>query len=166
MSAATLDEESESILEPLRDFDKSISPVEIVCSCLVTSEAAGPDGIAPILFKMFSKNFSESLCQIFGKIKQTGVYPTVWKQATVIPTFKKGSKSVVANYRQICLLCIVSKLFEHILFNVLHEYLQPIVSPSKFCFRKGQSCVIQMVVYLEILYNAYESGGENHLDRL
>ena len=129
---------NQSIHTPFRDFDIFITTVENVCSSLVTSKAAGPDGIPHIIFKKCPKSLSKSLCQIFGKIKQTGVFPTLWKQATVIPTFKKGAKSDVENYRQISSLCIVSKIFKHILFNVLYEYLQHIFSPSKFGFRKRQ----------------------------
>lgn len=159
-SVPTFDELSETVLEPLRDFDISISKIENVCNSLVISKAAGPDGIPPILFKKCAKSLSKSLFQIFTKIKQTGVYPMVWKQAVVVPTFKKGSKSDVENYRQVSLLCIVSKIFERILFDVLYNYLKQIFSPSQFGFRKGRSCVIQMVIYLETLYDAYESGKD------
>ena len=159
-SVVTLDEESESFLEPLFDFEISIPTLENVCSILVTSKAAGPDGIPPFLFEKCAKSLSKSLRQIFGKIKQTGVFPRVWKQATVIITFKKGLKSDVENYRQIILLCIVSKILEPILFSVLYEYLQPIFSSSLIDFRKGRSCIIQMVIYLDILHSAYESGED------
>ena len=87
---------SQSFLEPLRDFDISISTIKNI---LVPSKTAGPGGIPPILVKKCAKSHSKSHCQNFGKIKQTGVYPTVWKYATVIPTFKKGSKSDFENYR-------------------------------------------------------------------
>ena len=89
-SVPTFDELSETVLESLRDFDISISNIENVCNSLVTSKAAGPDGIPPILFKKCAKSLSKSLFQIFTKIKQTGVYPMVWKQAiVVVPTLKK-----------------------------------------------------------------------------
>ena len=84
----------------------------------------------------------------------------MWKQATLIPTLIKGSKSDVENHRQISFLCIVSKIFERIIFKVLYEYLQPTFSPSQFGLRKGRSCNIQMVIYMEALYNAYESSKD------
>ena len=131
-----------------------IYPYQNVCSSLVTSKAAEPIGISPILL---AKSLSKSLCLIFGKIKQTRVYPTAWKRATVIPTFKKVSKPDGENYRQVSLLCIASKIFVRIRFIFLHTYPQPIFSPSQFGSGKGRSCIIQMVICLEILYNAYKS---------
>ena len=138
-SVVTHDEESESFLEPLGNFDIFISTIENVCSCLVTSKATRQDGIPAILFKICGKSRSESLCQI----KQTGVHPAKWKQATVRPTFKQGSKSTVENYRQASLQCIVSKIFERILFNVSYENLQPIRSLSHFGFRKDDHALFR-----------------------
>ena len=75
LSVETLDEESGSIIEPLRDFDVSISTIENICSSLVTNKAAGLDGISSNLFKRCAKSINKSLCQIFEKLRQTGVYP-------------------------------------------------------------------------------------------
>ena len=126
-SVVTLDEDSKSILEPLRDFDISIPTVENVCSSLVkskTNKAAGHDGIPAFLSK-------------------------------------KCVQSDVENYRQISLQCTVSKIFEGILFKrILYKNLQRIFSLSQFGFRKGQSCIIQMVIPMEIFYSAYESGED------
>ena len=37
----------------------------------------------------------------------------------VVPVFKKGSKSLVENYRPISLTCIVMKIFEKLIHNEL-----------------------------------------------
>ena len=98
-----LDEESESILEPLRDFEILKSTIEKSCSSLVTSKAAAEFHVfySEIVSESLSlpSHSAESLCRVVGRIQQTGVYPTEWKQATVLPTLGKGSKSDVENYR-------------------------------------------------------------------
>jgi len=38
-----------------------------------------------------------------------------WKSATVVPIFKKGSRTDPANYRPISLTCVCCKVFEHII---------------------------------------------------
>ena len=50
----------------------------------------------------------------------------------------------------------MSEILERIFFSALYEYLHPLFSPSLFCLRKGRSFIIQIVIYLENLYNANE----------
>ena len=45
-----------------------------------------------------------------------GTLPEIWKQATVVPVFKKGSRTDPCNFRPISLTCICAKILEHCLF--------------------------------------------------
>ena len=54
----------------------------------------------------------------------------MWKRAKVIPIFKKGSKSVIGNYRPISSLSIPSKILEHQVCDILDDHL------SKQSFKK------------------------------
>ena len=42
---------------------------------------------------------------------ETGVVPSEWKQAKVVPLFKSGNKEDLDNYRSISILPILSKKF-------------------------------------------------------
>jgi hypothetical protein len=42
----------------------------------------------------------------------TGVFPTIWKLASVCPIFKAGGKNDPGNYRPISLLSTFSKILE------------------------------------------------------
>ena len=53
----------------------------------------------------------------------TRTVPISWKRAKVTPTFKKGARTDIANYRPISLLYIPNKLFEHQVCNTVDEHL-------------------------------------------
>jgi len=50
--------------------------------------------------------------------------PNDWKQANVMPIFKKGSWSSVENYRPVSLTSQVCKLFEVIIRDTIIHYLE------------------------------------------
>lgn len=51
-------------------------------------------------------------------------YPDMFKFSKVIPVYKKGSKSDYANYRPICIIPIVSKVFEILLAKQIRKYFE------------------------------------------
>ena len=149
-----------SVLPIIEEFDISINRIVCISEGLDITKATGPDGIPPIVFKKCAKTLSKSLSQIFYKIKQTGVFPNMWKVSTVSPTFKKGCKSDVENYRQVSLLTIASKIFERCIYLDLYKHFEPILSPAQFGFRKRRSCVLQLLVTLETIYKSLEEGKQ------
>ncbi len=54
----------------------------------------------------------------------TGVFPTLWKHALVIPVFKNGDVRDQANYRPISLLPIISKFLEKVVTNQLMQFFR------------------------------------------
>ena len=52
----------------------------------------------------------------------TGIFPDKLKIAKVIPLYNKDDPSILGNYRPISLLPAISKLFERVLFNQIHEF--------------------------------------------
>ena len=65
----------------------------------------------------------------------------MWKRAKVIPIFKKGSKSVIGNYRPISSLSIPSKILEHQVCDILDDHLSKhsLKNPAQWGFAKGLS---------------------------
>ena len=61
------------------------------------------------------------------------------KVADVIPVFKKEDPHNKANYRQISLLPIISKIFERVIFEQIEKFSEKMLSPKLCGFRKGHS---------------------------
>ena len=55
-----------------------------------------------------------NLTELFRKIYATCKIPDQWKVSKIIPTFKKGNKVEIENYRPIANLCSTSKIFERL----------------------------------------------------
>ena len=75
---------------------------------------------------------------------------------------KTESKNILKNYRPISLLPVSGKKFEKCIYNSLYSYLESndILSKSQSGFRKGDSCISQLLAIThEIYYNfdAYPS---------
>ncbi|MEJ1681918.1 hypothetical protein SMA88_24465, partial [Escherichia coli] len=68
---------------------------------LKQTKSPGPDEIFPRILKECKEVFSEPLNNIFRRSVNTGVVPEMWRQANVVPIFKKGDRTSPANYRPI-----------------------------------------------------------------
>jgi len=84
--------------------------------------SAGPDGLPPLLFKRLRFSIAKPLAILYTQLFSVGFVPESWKNAIIVPDFKKGTSSNVANYRLISLTCIASKLMERIIATHIHDY--------------------------------------------
>ena len=63
------------------------------------------------------------MANLFNEIYHSCEVPDQWKVAKIIPTFKKGNKSQIENYRPIANLCSASKIFEKLILKQI-QYLK------------------------------------------
>ena len=145
------------ILEQIQFDEKEVL---ILCKDAKTNKSRGPDDIPPLLFKKTCLSITHSLSQIFRKIIQTGIFPAVWKTATVVPLFKKGDRSQVSNYRPVSFLATAGKFFEAIIFKRLYDHCSPLFSKSQFGFRKNRSTVLQLLTFLQKVYKGIETNND------
>ncbi len=68
--------------------------------------------------------------------------PSEWKDAIVIPIFKKGTKGSPGNYRPVSLTSIVCKIMEKLLKEKIVKHLSTnnLINPSQHGFTKHKSC--------------------------
>ena len=139
------------------NFDSSAEHTELILSGLDLSKATGPDGIPNYLLKSCSHSLSKSLSVVFKKSKQTGTFPSPWKVARIKPIFKDGAKESAVDYRPAALLTYVSRAYERCIVDQLLVVVSGKISSAQFGFRKGRSCVLQLLVSL---YKIYDSRDE------
>ena len=96
--------------------------VEKLLLGLKIHKAAGPDGITPRVLKQLAKTLAPILCHIFRLSYETGEIPEDWREANVVPIYKKGNRSTPVNYRPISLTCICCKLMEHVLASNIMKH--------------------------------------------
>ena len=79
---------------------------------------------------------------------QEGIVPFEWKEANIIPLFKKGSRNKSVNYRPVSLTSVICKLLETIIRDHMMDFLiKPLsawvpkskIMPNKFVMFFGRN---------------------------
>ena len=111
-------------------------------SKLKSSFHSDPDNIPHFIFihqGIFSLLFNLSMT--------SDSLPSIWKDAIIVPIFKKGDKSLPANYRPISITCNICRVFERIISDQLIFYLNSndLISKNQFGFLKNKSTELQLL---------------------
>ena len=89
-------------------------------STLVSSQSGSPgvDGIPPKLLLEIVEQISIPLATVFNLSLEEGIVPLEWKEANIIPLFKKGSRNKSENYRPVSLTSVICKLLERLMLKI------------------------------------------------
>ena len=137
-----------SLAQNSESFDSlQTTPREVynVLSRLKEGKAPGLDGLPPRLLRLCARGISSSLSALFNRSFTEGHFPSAWKQALIIPVFKKGSRSDPGNYRPIALLSVVSKVMERLVHEKLSRFLAPWLHDNQSGFRRRDGTEPQLV---------------------
>ena len=143
----------------------SHQPVELYCHwCIMCLR----------LYYLFSKSFKSSRHRqrrqlrsvlipsyynllIFLTVVLTRALGRMTRKSTKSPQSTKGkSRSDVANYRPISLLCIMSKELESIILSKIIDFIYPRLSKLQFGFLKGQSCLTQLLTCFSKVFDSID----------
>ena len=86
-------------------------------------KSPGVDGIPPKLLMETVEQISIPLARVFNLSLKEGVVPFEWKEANIIPLFKKGSRNKSENYRPVSLTSVICKLLERLIKNHMVDFL-------------------------------------------
>ena len=113
-------EDTSSLLVPETKFNGSeeerlgqlvVTP-EVVASKINNmkeNKSPGVDGISPKILKEIVEQTSTPLAHVFNMSLQEGIVPLEWKEANIIPLFKKGSRNKSVNYRPVSLTSVICR---------------------------------------------------------
>ena len=103
--------------------------------------STGDDGIPIRYAKPVVDYITSPMVNIIHNCIDKNVFPTAWKVARVCSVPKIDNPIDVAKYKPISVLCILSKVFEHVILTQLCKYIEVKASYNltQFGFRKGHS---------------------------
>ncbi|CAG2184882.1 unnamed protein product [Mytilus edulis] len=90
---------------------------------LDVNKSSGTDNIGPQILKISAPCIASPLTYIFNRMIDTGIYPSLLKNAKVTPVYKDGDKVLATNYRPISVLPSLSKVLERHVSNNMYKYL-------------------------------------------
>ena len=123
----------------LSDIGLSEMDVFQAFSSLDSSKSAGPDGISPKIFKYYALALYKPIHHIFMLSLSQHYLPVDWRLHLITPVYASGDKSSVHNYRPISLLCVISKVFEWIIYDKISPFVSNLLSHCQFGFRPKHS---------------------------
>ena len=99
---------------------------------------------------------------IFQNDLRLGKFPSEWKIVNVVPTFEKGEKWCIENYRPVSLLPVCGKVFERLLYNNMFSFLSEneLIAPKQSRFWPGDSCTNQLLSITHEILSAFDDGHE------
>ena len=100
--------------------------------------APGGDGITAQILKTIRQSINGLVCYLCDRSLTEGVFPDELKLANVLPLFKSGDPLLFNNFRPVSLLCVLSKVFEKVMYSQLYNFReqQKILIKNQFGFRK------------------------------
>jgi len=115
------------------------------------SKSAGADGFHPRVPKELSSAINVPLQIIFSKSIMEGTLPEAWKDASITPTHKKGSRISRGKYRPVSLTSVIGKIMESIFRDKLVNHMMNV---DLFCdaqhgFVPGCSRMTQLPITLD-----------------
>ena len=95
----------------------TLEEVKKVVEKLKPKRCQGFDRIPQIFYIDGAEILTPVITRLMQKIMEKSELPEQWKIAKVIPTYKKGKRTDVANYRPISNLCSITKIFERLILD-------------------------------------------------
>ena len=103
--------------------------------------------IPVFIYTILAPIISPTLSMLFNNSVLEGIFPECFKTAKIIPFLKSGDPNSTVNYRPVCMLPFVSKIFEKLMCARLDSYLKSnnILCANQFGFAKIQILQMQLL---------------------
>ena len=150
----------ESSCPPLTDITFSVEDIMDVIKDMQEDAAPGPDGIPAFLFKTYAAELAPPLHYIWRISLDKGKMPEGVSVGIITPIFKGGNRSAPKDYRPVSLTNHTTKIFERVLRKALVDHLESnnLLHEAQHGFRKGRSCITQILKYYDSILTLLEEG--------
>lgn len=114
---------------------------EVCIHKLNTNKSAGNDQLINEYFSEYCHLILPILVRLFNKILNSGVFPSSWSKAIIIPIHEKWNIIDPNNYRGISITSSLGKLFTSILNERVMQLdrFEDIITVAQFGFQAGRS---------------------------
>lgn len=140
---------------------RPINSVELIelSRQIKNKHSSGDDEIPTSLIKHCIYEIKHVLCYIINNSMKFGIFPSQLKLALIKPLYKKGSPSMMSNYRPISILPSFSKLFELVLCSRLVHYMEvnDLFSKSQHGYLRGRSTTTAIYQFIQTIIDNLES---------
>lgn len=124
------------------------------------NKGSGHDGISSLFLRECANNLAEPLCSLFSKCMGEGTYPDLFKIGQITPIHKSGPKNNVENYRGVCVLPNVSKVFEKLLNHQLRLIILPHISKNQHGFLPNRNIETNLMELTTLAQRAFEQHAQ------
>jgi hypothetical protein len=129
-----------------------------VLTSLDVRKGAGPDYISNYFIYQLKNELTKPLSIIFNLSLNSGIFPSVWKKAFLVPIFKKGDKSDIENYRPISILNAFSKIFEKLVHNLIFHVVNTSISTFQHGFFAKRSVLTNLLEFSNYIFGSVDNG--------
>jgi len=135
---------------------------EDVCKIInsITSNATGVDGVSIKMIKLCCPLLIPYIRHIINHCITSNTYPSVWKEASIIPIPKTKNPISVDDLRPVSVLPALSKVFEKAIVYQLKHHLESnsILPAAQSGFRAGYGCPAALLSITDDLLRAIDDG--------
>ena len=140
--------------------------VSVIIRSLDSRGGTDPLGVFPLFLKQVEPVIAPKLSAIFRNLIRSGSFPDSWRCANVVPVPKGCTSSSASDYRPISITPIVSKVFEKLLAPKLSSFLNGVLPPRQYAYRKGMGTCDALLDITQTCQAALDIGQEARIVQL
>ncbi|KAK6745002.1 hypothetical protein RB195_011611 [Necator americanus] len=118
-----------------------VLPSEMRHAIMSVRNRTAPDRIRAEQLKNLPPLFINTLVRLFTRYLSECKVPKQWKTSNTVLLYKKGDPHDIGNYRPICLVSVIYKLFTRVILNKIEKVLDEGQPCEQARFRKGFSTI-------------------------
>ena len=129
-----------------KNLNRKISHHELktVIKRLKLGKAVGIDVISNEMLRLGFPYLKECLLKLFNPIVEANLVPSDWCMGLISPIFKSDDKLVPDNYRGICIISCLSKLF----LLILNDRLSYFLNTHYIISKSSRRTIDQLIIFL------------------